>query len=311
MKTIREEIIDGENLLKSCNIPDWKNSTKLIFCKAISIDVQEYNSYLIKYENDIMDSKVAIKFRKLVKRRSKHIPLIAIIGSRPFMDLTIPYNRNVLIPRDETEILADMVVVDILDYLKTHKAKNVSLLDMCTGSGCLGLSITQMVESASKGVRVDTSLVDISTKALKVAKRNWQYNVSNVFKGKQFLQNVEFIKSDLFERVQGKYDVIVCNPPYIKRGDLESLEIEVKDFEPKLALDGGEDGLDFYRKIIEIVPNYLDDEGLRSIYFEIGIDQSHDIVKLLKKDFEDIKILKDYAGIDRYIMAKKRVENVK
>jgi release factor glutamine methyltransferase len=126
-----------------------------------------------------------------------------------------------------------------------------------------------------------------------------------------YLKNVEFIRSDLFQNVQSKYDVIVCNPPYIKRGHLENLEIEVKDFEPRLALDGGEDGLDFYRKIIEVAPNYLDDLGLRSIYFEIGIDQSGDIVKLLKKDFEDIKILKDYANIDRYIVAKKRVKNVK
>ena len=311
MKTIKEEILCCEQLLKNNNIPDWKNSAKSIFCNVTNIDFGDFDSYIIKNEKELLDNKIARRYRKLIKKRSRHVPLIAIIGSRSFMGLTIPYSRNVLIPRDETEILSDMIVSDILDYVKAHKTKEINLLDMCTGSGCLGLSITQGVECKSNSTTINTSLVDISSKALKVAKKNWLYNISNVFKDNMYLKNVEFIRSDLFQNVQSKYDVIVCNPPYIKRGHLENLEIEVKDFEPRLALDGGEDGLDFYRKIIEVAPNYLDDLGLRSIYFEIGIDQSGDIVKLLKKDFEDIKILKDYANIDRYIIAKKRVENVK
>jgi len=263
--------------------------------------------YLMKNENNIFYKKVFSKFKKLVKKRYNHVPLIAIIGSRPFMGITIPYNRNTLIPRDETEILSDMITSDILRYVKDNKKiKEINLLDMCTGSGCLGLSICQGVELNSKNLIMNTTLADISAKAIKVAKKNWEFNVINDYSTKMTLQNVRFVKTDLFSNIEEKYDIIVCNPPYIKRGDLESLEIEVKDFEPRLALDGGEDGLDFYRKIIEQAPNYLLDKGLGLIYFEIGINQSKEIVQMLKKDFEDIRVIKDYAQIDRYIIAKKR-----
>ena len=312
MITIKDELINAEKLLKSANIPDFKNSVRLIFCKVYNIPSNEFESYTIKNENNEFDCKLLARFRKFITKRFKHHPLISILGYREFMDLIIPYSKNVLIPRDETEILADMVVGDILKFSKSNKKKDINVLDMCTGSGCLGLSITYAVKKANSSANINTTLADISSKALRVAKKNLEYNKARLENANsECFKNVNFVKTNLFEKIEEKFDIIVCNPPYIKRGDLENLEIEVKDFEPRLALDGGDDGLDFYRKIIDIAPNYLDDCGLKTIYFEIGIDQSNDIAKLLKKDFEDIKILKDYANIDRYIIAKKRVENVK
>ena len=312
MITIKDELINAEKLLKSANIPDFKNSVRLIFCKVYNIPSNEFESYIIKNENNEFDCKLLSSFRKFIRKRFKHHPLISILGYREFMDLVIPYSKNVLIPRDETEILADMVVGDILRFSKSNKKKDINVLDMCTGSGCLGLSITYAVKKVGSSASINTTLADISSKALRVAKKNLEYNQARLENANsECFKNVNFVKTNLFEKIEEKFDIIVCNPPYIKRGDLENLEIEVKDFEPRLALDGGDDGLDFYRKIIDIAPNYLDDCGLKTIYFEIGIDQSKDIAKLLKKDFEDIKILKDYANIDRYIIAKKRVENVK
>ena len=124
--------------------------------------------------------------------------------------------------------------------------------------------------------------------------------------------NPNFIVSDLFSKIPCVFDIIVCNPPYIKTEDLNKLEIEVRDFDPILALDGGKDGLDFYRKIIKSAPEYLDTKnGLGTIYFEIGVGQSEPIVKMLSKHFEDIEVIKDYSGIDRFIIAKKVEENVK
>jgi release factor glutamine methyltransferase len=124
--------------------------------------------------------------------------------------------------------------------------------------------------------------------------------------------NPNFVLSDLFDNIECKFDIIVCNPPYIKTEDLNSLEIEVRDFDPILALDGGKDGLDFYRKIIKLAPEYLSCEnGLGKIYFEIGVGQSQAIVKLLEKNFEDIEVIKDYSGIDRFIIAKKVNKDVK
>ena len=121
--------------------------------------------------------------------------------------------------------------------------------------------------------------------------------------------NPNFVVSDLFEGLEYKFDIIVCNPPYIKSQDLQMLEIEVRDFDPILALDGGKDGLDFYRRVISDAPKYLNDGG--RIYFEVGVGQSERVAKLLNKDFDDIEIKKDYAQIDRFIIAKKRDKHAK
>lgn len=230
--------------------------------------------------SDTLSRKCERKFSRAINQRAKHVPLDKIIGYTDFMDIRIPFNKCTLTPRQETEIMVD-------DIIRMYKGKKPDILDLCTGSGCIGLSI-------AKALGTQVMLSDISKKAIRVAKKNAKLN--GVY--------VTILHSDLFDNIPTTFDIIISNPPYIKRKDLESLEIEVRDFDPVISLDGGESGLDFYRKIIAEAPKFLNSHG--SLWLEIGIDQSADIVEMLKKDFEDIAVKKDFAGIDRYIIAKKR-----
>ena len=281
-------------MLNDCNIPDWQISAEYILAVALKLEHEEL--YKVKSLTD----KQYKKYIKLINLRCKHVPLDKIIGYREFYSLKFPYNRNVLTPRNETELLADKLIRDIQDVIKKNKEPSpLSLLDLCSGSGCLGLSVAHHTN-------VNVSLSDISKKAIRVAKYNNKYNNKLRALENKSPINPNFIVSDLFDNIQCTYDIIVCNPPYIKTEELQKLEIEVRDFDPILALDGGKDGLDFYRKIIKLAPKYLNlDNGLGKIYFEIGVGQSEAIVKMLGKHFVDIEVIKDYSGIDRFIIAKK------
>ena len=279
----REAIREAIERLKNNNVPDFRISSEYILAVALKKDHKD----LVSIGN--ITAKEYKKYLKLINLRCKHVPLDKIIGYTEFYDLKIPYNKSVLTPRNETELLAEMVIK------KVPKDIEVKVLDMCTGSGCLGLAISKHTDAI-------VTMSDISKKAIKLAKYHKKYN---------YIDNeVNFVVSDLFDNIIDKYDIIVCNPPYIKTGDLIKLEIEVRDFDPILALDGGKDGLDFYRKIIKNAPQFLStDNGLGIIYFEIGVGQSNSICKMLEKDFENIQIIKDYSGIDRFIIAKKREKN--
>ena len=271
--------------LKENNIPDFKISSECILGVALK---KKYEDIPHGYD---LTSKEYKRYMKLISKRCKHIPLDKIVGYVDFYNLNIPYNKNVLSPRNETELLAERVIKDIAKV----KDKNLKVLDLCTGSGCLGLSI-------ARETSVSVTMSDISKKAIKFAKFNQKYNYVT--------GDIAYVLSDLFDNIIDKYDIIVCNPPYIKTSDLEMLEIEVRDFDPILALDGGKDGLDFYRRIVKIAPQFLNTKnGLGVIYFEIGVGQSDSICKMLQKDFTDIQIIKDYSGIDRFIIAKKREKN--
>lgn len=269
--------------LKENNIPDFKISSEYILAVALKKNYEDLISV------DKLTDKEYKRYLKLIDKRCKHVPLDKIIGYVEFYNLKIPYNKNILSPRVETELLAERVIKDL------EKVKNVEglkVLDMCTGSGCLGLAIAKHIDSS-------VTLSDISKKAIKLAEKNGKYNYIS--------SDVNYVISDLFDNIIDKYDIIVCNPPYIKTSDLAKLEIEVRDFDPILALDGGKDGLDFYRKIIKSAPEYLTTKNnLGYIYFEIGVDQSETICKMLEKDFVNIKVIKDYSKIDRFIIAKKR-----
>lgn len=239
-------------------------------------DMQEANIIL----QDIRPfTEVAIKEEKraikIAKQRCKNIPLQYLLETTTFWGVTIRCNKNVLIPRPETEYLTDIVI-------KTEKEAK-SVLDLCCGSGCIGLAI-------KKHTKADVDLADVSRKAIKETKLNAKNN--NL--------KVNVIQSDLFDKIITKYDLIVSNPPYIKTTDLAALQPEVK-MEPKLALDGGKDGYDFYREIIEKAPNFLNKNG--KIYFEIGQEQGKEVAKLLKKDFTNIVVMQDYNGIDRIVYA--------
>ena len=199
------------------------------------------------------------------------------------MGLEFFVNNQTLIPRPETEIITEYVI-------NNFKDKKLDILEIGVGSGCISISIAKYLSN------VNILGVDINEKAIEVANKNIKYNnVEN---------KVNFIKSDLYKNVKGKFDIIISNPPYIKSDVIETLEDDVKKYEPILALDGGNDGLYFYKKIINDADKFLKDNSY--IIFEIGYDQGKDVKTLLeKKQFKEIEIIKDLAGFDRTIIAKK------
>ncbi|WP_461812329.1 peptide chain release factor N(5)-glutamine methyltransferase [Faecalimonas sp.] len=216
------------------------------------------------------------QYKDFIEQRIKRIPLQHLTKEQEFMGLSFEVNENVLIPRQDTEILVESVLENL------NGTENI--LDVCTGSGCILISLLKH-SKGTKGIGVD-----ISEKALEVAKRN----------AKIHEVDATFIQSDLFECVEGVYDVIVSNPPYIKTKEIEKLEEEVKLHDPLLALDGKEDGLYFYRKIIKDSKKYLTKNG--RLYFEIGNTQGEEVKRLMEEaGFVNVKIKKDLAGLDRVV----------
>ena len=223
-------------------------------------------------------SEETSKIMSAVEKRLKHIPLGYIFGKSYFFGREFKVNENVLIPRLDTEILIEKVCEDI----KTRK-ENVSVLDIGTGSGAIAITV-------QKETGANVSAVDVSDGAIEIAKHN----------AKMLEADVNVFKSDLFENVEGKFDFIISNPPYIESSVIETLDEEVKSNEPILALDGGEDGLDFYREIVEIAPKHLNKGG--KLYFEIGYNQAEALKNLMKDRFKDIKVYKDYGNNDRVVV---------
>ncbi|MCP1102296.1 release factor glutamine methyltransferase [Aequitasia blattaphilus] len=221
------------------------------------------------------------KYQSLIQKRSRKIPLQHLTMEQEFMGLKFYVNEDVLIPRQDSETLVEEALGEIENESK--------VLDMCTGSGCLLLSLLKHTRKKN----VEGTGVDISPDALRVAKRN----------AENLGVDAVFFQSDLFQQVEGRFQMILSNPPYIRKEEINSLEEEVKIHDPMLALDGGEDGLDFYRRIIEMSPNHLTEEGI--LIFEIGYDQADDVVQLLKmKDFHGIVVKKDLTGLDRVVKAR-------
>lgn len=269
MISIQSAKKEFNQILKENGVADYENNVTQIFLHILNCSRVDL---LIKDSISVEEYSQA---KKLVLKRADRYPLQYLIGEVEFCGNRIMVNPNVLIPRNETEQLCDMI---------SKTADNKSVLDLCCGSGCIGLGI-------KANSSADVTLVDISSKALTVAKNNAKLNGLDI----------KVIKSNLFDKVKGKFDIIVSNPPYIKTKDLLDLQPEVKN-EPMLALDGEEDGYAFYRRIIDAAPKYLNQNG--EIYFEYGVGQSKTIEKLLKKNFECIKILKDYYNKNRFIYAK-------
>ncbi len=217
-------------------------------------------------------------YMSFVNKRAEHIPLQHLTGVQDFMGLTFQVNEQVLIPRQDTEILVEEVLKDLHDGMR--------ILDMCTGSGCILISLLHYSNDCV-GVGAD-----ISEGALDVAREN----------GKRILGDREYqwIHSDLFEKVEGKFDRIISNPPYIRSEVIETLMPEVRKHEPLSALDGREDGLYFYRRIIEESQDHLVHGG--QLYFEIGFDQAAQVSFLMEEaGFTDIQVVQDYAGLDRVV----------
>lgn len=231
-------------------------------------------------ENDID------KIWPYVTKRGAHYPLQYILGVQEFMGYEFEVNENVLIPRPETELLVERVC-EIYTLLSKNGKDKLSVLDMCTGSGAIAISLGKICDFG------EVVAVDISDKALEVAKKNAKNNDTDV----------TFIKSDLFENISNKFDIIVSNPPYIKTDEINHLMEDVKNYEPRLALDGLEDGLYFYREIIKKSRDFLNHGAY--ICFEIGYDQADSVKKLLEQEsFYEIVVYKDYAKLDRIVIAK-------
>ncbi len=268
--------------LKNSNIDDVSEADWLI-CEVLNISRGQ-----IRLQKKVtLEQKNAID--SAINKRIKGQPITKIFGRTNFYGMTFKVTKDVLSPRMETEILVEQVLKFASDKM--------NILDLCTGSGVIAVCL-------AKNTKSNIFATDISEKALSVAMENAEIN--NV--------KVNFKESNLFNDLKKskKFDIIVSNPPYVPTLDIEKLDKEVKDYDPKIALDGGKDGLDFYRKIIKQSVNYLTKNGM--IFFELGIGQSKDVSNMLKEDFEDIKIVKDYNRINRVIYAKlknKRNKNVR
>lgn len=229
----------------------------------------------LKNERVVVSSE-SKRISAIVKERLTGRPLWYIIGDTEFFGCRIKVDERVLIPRPETELLADYAVKSIEEGDK--------VLDLCTGSGCIAVSIAKNCV----GKRVSVTAADLSEAAIMLARENAKLNGVNV----------SFVQSDLFTSVRGRFNLIVCNPPYIKSGDISNLQKEVRAFEPKIALDGGEDGLDFYRRIAKSVRSYLAKDGV--LLLECGEGQVEEILKLFeRRDYA--MVMKDLSGVDRFI----------
>lgn len=272
----REWVLYGQKELEEAQIENASGDAWYLFSECFHITREDY---LFGMTDEINDKEAEERYKELIQKRKEHVPLQYILGTQEFMGYTFQVTPDVLIPRADTET----VLEEVLDRLKQSK-KPDTILDICTGSGCIAISLALILNPE---VCIGT---DISKKALKIAKAN----------GENLAPMVKFIQSDLFENVTGSYDLIISNPPYITTEECGKLMPEVKDHEPMLALDGKEDGLYFYKKIIKEAKNYLNPDGM--LAFEIGYDQGEAVKRLMEaQDFSCVEIKKDLAGLDRLV----------
>ena len=259
-------------LLEEKNFKDAKSDILLLIYEIFDFDFSKWTMY--KYD-EIEDISKLDTLNKYVKKRLGHMPIQYILNKAYFCGLPLYVNENVLIPRFDTEVLVE----EVLKVSKKDKSKRI--LDICTGSGAIAIALKKL----GGFERVDA--LDISDKALEVAKRN----------ANELDLNINFLKSDMFSSLtcENKYDIIVSNPPYIQSDVVDTLESEVKDFEPRLALDGDADGMKFYKIIAENYEDYLVDNGVLAL--EIGYDEANDIRALFEG--KNVVIKKDPANLDR------------
>lgn len=271
--------IQGMDKLSSENIADAKIDARLLLeyvCKT------DRNALFLKGDMEVADQEVQ-QYLELIAKRMKHIPLQHLTGEQDFMGLTFLVNEHVLIPRQDTECLVEIVL--------KHLHDGMHVLDMCTGSGCILISLLHYSNDC-QGVGVD-----LSKEALEVAAHNAKVLGSNGIADKM---DATFVQSNLFENVDGKFDIIVSNPPYIKTEVINTLMPEVKDYEPMMALDGTKDGLYFYRHIILDAKKHLNRGG--QLFFEIGYDQGREVSDLMRAaGYVDVEVAKDLAGLDRVV----------
>ena len=289
---IKQILENGIKVLKENNIDDALLKSKILLCYILNVEKE----YLIIHNKEEMAKEVVDKFNTYINRLINNEPLQYITNKQEFMGLEFYVDNRVLIPQPDTEILVEEVI-NICVGAGFHPCpnKNIKILDLCTGSGAIGISIAKYIENCK------ITLSDISKDALEVAIQNYNNIVgANCVRP----QNNKIIQSDLFENIEDKFDIIVSNPPYIKTDIIKTLGKEVQN-EPILALDGGKDGLDIYRKIIEQSYKYLNENGY--LCLEIGYDQKDEVISLIKETekYTNIYSKKDLSGNDRIVVCKK------
>lgn len=274
--TIKEALTKGMIILKGSNIDSPKLKARLL----LQYILKKPRQYLIVYDNEQIEKKEQWEYFVNIEKLANGVPLQHITHSQEFMKMDFYVDENVLIPRPDTEILVE----EVIKIAKTMQKPKI--LDLCTGSGAIAISIAKNVPES------EVYAIDISPKALNIAKKN----------AKNLEVNVKFLKSDLFQKVNKmKFDIIVSNPPYIKKGDISYLSQDVKK-EPELALDGGFDGLDFYRKITKQAIDYLKFGSY--LCYEIGYDQKEDVMNIIseQENYSKTYCKKDLGGNDRVIV---------
>lgn len=280
MFKINEIFLKYKNILKERNFETYSLDVEVLLMNITGFSkTQLYTNteYLLSLEE-------FKKFQNFFDRRLKKEPIAYIIGMCEFMGLDFLLNNHTLIPRSDTEILVEKAIQII------NEKNFQSGLDIGTGSGAIAISILKYCPN------IQMTATDINKNAIFKAKENAEKN--------KVLNRISFIESDLFQNVTSKFDIIISNPPYIKTNIINQLDDNVKNYEPKIALDGGEDGIIFYKKITSKANQYLKDNGF--IMYEIGFDQAEDVTQILiENNFTNIEVLKDLAGLDRVIIGEK------
>ena len=273
----RECFEEGKGALADAGIEEAALDARLLLEHICGTD---RNTLLVHGDRTVSPEEEK-QYLDAVERRSRRIPLQQITGQQEFMGLPFWVNSNVLIPRQDTEVLVEEVL--------KHTHDGMQILDMCTGSGCILISILHYSNDC-EGLGVD-----VSSPALEVAEEN----AERLLSGRTGV-SARFLQSDLFEAVDGKYDILVSNPPYIRSAVVDTLMPEVKDYEPRIALDGEEDGLVFYRRILSDCKKNLKKGGM--LFFEIGYDQAEAVKGMMEQaGFLEVTVKKDFGGLDRVV----------
>ncbi len=277
---IRQAIIENAKILKENNITDSYNIARILMAYTIN----KPKEYLVINDKEILKDEILHIYNENIEKLKNGYPLQYITNNQEFMKLNFYVDDNVLIPQPDTEVLVEEV---IKIYKTKYKDKKIKILELCTGSGAIAISIKKYIEN------IQIFATDISSNALVVAKKNARLN--NV--------KIEFIESNMFEEINGKYDIIVSNPPYIETETLKTLSKDVQ-CEPIIALDGGIDGLSFYREISKNSYKYLKNHGYLAL--EIGYNQKNSVIDILEKEnkYKDIKCIKDLENNDRVIISR-------
>ena len=284
--TLFRLLTEGSRALKQAGDPDGDHDARQLLMAAFHLDMVHFLLNRMQELEDSDYNRACMElYRSMIEKRRRRCPLQQILGSQEFMGLEFYVNQHVLIPRQDTETLVELV-------LEQQKNQEIRLLDLCTGSGCIAVSL------AVKGGYRQVMAADISEEALKVARRNWE-------RLRPENQEMKFFQGDLFDALEKDtetFDVITANPPYIPTEVIRGLEPEVRDHEPMLALDGTADGLHFYRRIAAEAGRWLRPGG--RIYLEIGYDQGEVVSGLLAEaGFTEIQVVKDLPGKDRVVAA--------